>query len=394
MLTLSIKEKMKRTLKSNYLKIILALLVLSCENLILGPEEKAPSPVVHGSEFATLLDSLRYALDLPALAAAIVTDTGIIEAEAVGCRRYGGPANVTNTDRFHLGSCTKSFTSVLIGTLVDKGLVDWNTTIPEIFPEYSGLMREEYKNVTVENILSHSAGFIRDSDLSISEGTDPVEGRIKILEWALRQPPVQQRGTFLYSNLGYTIAGAIAEKLTNRSYEDLIMENVIVPLGITTSGFGIMGNPGREDQPLQHTPNHAPVIVTQDGNFDPFNNPAGGLYMSVNDWGKYAQWVLTIEAGRDQTLLSEESARMLTTPAVSQGNGSYYAFGWGVSDQDWAGGKSLQHNGSNGLNYATVMLASSGHFGILLMTNQGAIGGDWILGPAFWRILDYYQKGL
>jgi len=387
--------KMKRTLKIKYIKIIviiLVLLVLSCERLILGPEEKAPSPVVHESEFATLLDSLRYALDLPVLAAAIVTDTGIIEAEAVGCRRYAGPANVTNTDRFHLGSCTKSFTAILIGTLVDQGLVNWSTTIPEIFPEYSGSMRQEYKNVTVTNILSHSAGFIRDSDLSISEETNPTNGRIKMLEWALKQHPVQQRGTFLYSNLGYSIAGAIAEKLANRSYEDLIMENVIVPLEITTAGFGIMGNAGKEDQPLQHTPNHAPIIVTQNGNFDPFNNPAGGLYMSVKDWGKYAQWVLAIEAGRDQSLLSKESAYMLTTPAVSQGNGWYYAFGWGISDQDWAGGKSLQHNGSNGLNYATIWLASPWHFGILLMTNQGPIGDDWPLGPAFWRLLAFYQK--
>ena len=68
---------MKKTSKNNHQKIIsmiLALIVLSCESLILGPEEKVPKPVVHKSEFATLLDSLRYVPELPALAAAIVTD--------------------------------------------------------------------------------------------------------------------------------------------------------------------------------------------------------------------------------------------------------------------------------------------------------------------------------
>ena len=362
--------------------------------MILGPDAEKPiTPTVHDSKFATILDSLRYVLDLPALAGAIITDTGIVEAQAVGCRRYGGPENITVNDKFHLGSCGKSFTSVLMGTLVDEGLVTWNTTLPEIFPEYSSSMRIEYKDVTVKNILSHSAGFIRDVDFTILKSSSPRERRIEALAWALKQPPAQQRGKFLYSNLGYMIAGAVIERLLDQSYESLMMERVITPLGITTAGFGTMGTEGKEDQPLQHTPNHAPVIASPDAGLDPCYNPAGGLYMSVGDWGKYCQWVLKIEAGSDQTLLKKETAAMITTPIVSEGNGWSYSFGWGVVNQDWAGGKSLQHSGSNSLNYATAWLASVKHFGILVMTNQGAIGEDWLLEEAFWRVLDYYQKG-
>ena len=95
---------------------------------------------------------------LPALAGAIVTDTGIIDAQAVGCRRYGGTANVTNNDQFHLGSCTKSFTAVLFGILVDDGLLAWDTKLSSVFPEYAQSMLPEYRDVTIRNILSHSAG--------------------------------------------------------------------------------------------------------------------------------------------------------------------------------------------------------------------------------------------
>ncbi|MBI1939255.1 MAG: beta-lactamase family protein [Ignavibacteriales bacterium] len=365
----------------------------SCENLLLDYEAiKAPSPKDYESKFATLLDSLRYALDLPALAAAIVTDTGIVEARAVGCRRYGGEANVTNTDRFHLGSCGKSFTSVLIGVLVDEGMLEWNTTLPEIFPEYANMMRAEYKNVTVKDILSHSAGFVRDADNNFNK-TNTRERRIEALEWALQQPPAQQRGKFLYSNLGFTIAGAVAEKLTNRNYEELLMERVIKQLGITTAGFGAMGIEGKEDQPLQHTPSHAHLTAIADAGLDPVYNPAGGLHMSVGDWGKYIQWTLTIEAGGHQTLLRDETAKMITAPAVDQGGGWSYSLGWGVGDASWAEGKSLNHSGSNGFNYSTALLASKKHYGIIVMTNQGAVGAEWPLDKVFWRVLDYYQKG-
>ena len=118
----------------------------SCEHLILGPDApKPPQPKKYSSRFETILDSLRYALDIPALAGAIVSDTGIIEAEAAGCRHYGGEENVTINDCFHLGSNGKSFTAVLIGVLVDEGKFNWSTTLPEIYSEYAGIIRDEYK---------------------------------------------------------------------------------------------------------------------------------------------------------------------------------------------------------------------------------------------------------
>lgn len=372
--------------------LFISLFVSSCESLVGPKNATTPAPQVYKSRLATILDSLRYKCDFPALAGAIVTDTGVIEAYAVGSRRYGGPANVTNDDRFHIGSCTKSMTAVLIGTLVDKGLVRWNTTLPEIFPEYKTIMRDEYKNVTVSDILSHGAGFMRDPNLKV-QSISSRDKRSEIVAWALTQAPVKGRGNYLYSNLGYVIAGAITEKITNRPYEEIIMENVLLPLGITTAGIGVCGTEGQEDQPLQHTANHAPIKATPNSSLDAYYNPAGGLYMSVGDWGKYVHWVITVEAGRHQNLLTDETARTITAPHVSAGVGVSYSFGWSVSNQDWAGGKSLQHSGSTGFNYSTVCLSSNRHFGIILMTNQGPVGEDWPLGPAFYRLLDYYIKG-
>lgn len=378
---------------SKILFVFLVFLFSSCENALLGPEPGAPPAAkVYSSRLATILDSLRYAMNFPALAGAIVTENGIVDAQAVGCRRYGGEANVTNTDCFHLGSCGKSFTAVLMGTLVDEGKVFWNTTLQEIFPEFASTMRKEYKAVTVREILSHSAGFIRDHNITLSSGTYR-ERRNMVAEWGMAQVPVVQRGKFLYSNLGYIIAGAIIEKLLNRTYEELMTERILRPLGLTTAGFGTMGTEGREDQPLQHTPGHAPLTASQSANLGPEYNPAGGLFMSVIDWAKYCQWILKIEAGLPQSILNDNTAKELTKPIVDEGYGWRYAFGWGVVDQDWAGGKSLQHSGSNSFNYCTVWLASDKHFGILVMTNQGAVGEEWPLEKPFWRVLELYQKG-
>ncbi|RPH30294.1 class A beta-lactamase-related serine hydrolase, partial [bacterium] len=368
----------------------LALLAGSCETL-LGPELQAPAPAAHSSRLATLLDSLRYALDLPALAGAIVTNDSIVDAQAVGCRRYGGSANVTVNDQFHLGSCGKAIAATLLGILVDEGRVSWTSTLPEIFPEHANTMRAEYRSVTLRDVLSHAGGFMRDPDLTLHTNT-PREQRAEVVAWALGQPPAVPRGTYLYSNLGYIIAGAIAEKLTGRDFEELLIDRVLEPLGLTTAGFGAMGTPGLEDQPLQHNCNHAPLEPTLDADNQPIYSPAGRLHLSIVDWARFAKWRLVAEAG-DQTLLRPATARVLTSPITPIGGGSYYAMGWGVNPSTWANGKILAHSGSNLMNYSTIVLAPGRRAGFLVATNQGAKGSQDVLGPAMDRLINFYLNG-
>jgi CubicO group peptidase (beta-lactamase class C family) len=372
--------------------LLAAILASSCDKLLLGPEAQQPPPTHHASTLATVLDSMRYALDLPALAGAIMTDTGIVDAQAVGCRRYGGTANVTVNDQFHLGSCGKSFTAVLMGLLVDEGKIQWTTTLPEIFPEYSATMRAEYRDVNLLNILSHTAGFRRDPSLTL-QSTTPRDQRAEVAAWAMLQPPVVARGQESYSNMGFVIAGAIIEKLTDRSYEDLVVEKVIRPLGITTAGFGAMGTEGLEDQPLQHSPNHAPLLATPNAHLLDIENSAGGLYMSIGDWARYCRWVLACEAGHP-SLLSAQSARTITTPYVvmdARGGGS--ALGWGVDHWVVVGGRTLNHTGSNGFTYAQVLLVPDHHYGVIVMTNQGSGTVSNPIWPVVVRLIQLYQNG-
>jgi len=383
---------MKPFAAAAFAAVAIALAVCGCQRLLLGPDRAAntpPSP--HATRFETILDSLRYALDMPALAGAIVTDSGTLQVAAVGSRRWGGPANVTINDQFHLGSDTKAMTAALIGTLVDEGKVAWGTTLPQIFPELAGTMRTQYRDVTVREVLSHSAGLLRDFGRTF-DGTTPREQRVAAVAWALAQSPIGPRGTYSYSNVGYVIAGAIAERLADGQYEDLLLARVLRPLGVTTAGFGPMGTPGLEDEPLQHTGSHAPVEPTPSADNQPIYSSAGRLHLSIGDWARWATWVLAAEAGH-QTLLADSTARALTDSAVAIPGAGAYALGWSILQRDWAGGRSLQHCGSNNLSYAEIALAPGPRFGVLVATNQGpgvlAIPTD----PAVGRLILFHLDG-
>ncbi|MBN1781096.1 beta-lactamase family protein [bacterium] len=347
--------------------LFFTILFNACKKDPAGPDNPQPPPSVHESRLATMLDSLRYVHDLPALAGAVVSDTGAIDARAVGCRRWGGEANVTDNDRFHLGSETKAMTAALIGMLVDDGLTGWDSTLLSVFPEYEVTMRSGYRAVTMHEILTHSAGFVTDTDLRPAAGSLP-EQRNEVVAWALAQQPANDRGTYNYSNVGYIIAGAVADKLTARSYEELLSERLLEPLGITTAGFGPMGTPGLEDQPLQHTADYDPLDPGLHADNPPVYNSAGRLHMSIGDWSRFIAWVLACEAG-NPVLVSAETADVLTTGVVPMPGEGRYACGWAVVQRSWANGKTLTHSGSNTLNYAVAWLAPDRKFAVIAATN-------------------------
>jgi CubicO group peptidase (beta-lactamase class C family) len=366
-------------------------LVLSCKSGVSSAEKQRQPPMVHDSPFATLLDSLRHAYTLPALAGAIVCDTGAIEAQAVGCRRFGGPENVTKNDQFHLGSDTKAITAALIGLLVDDGLLNWNSTLPALFPEHAETMRSEYRSVTVRELLSHSAGFTADPALSPTK-TTLIEQRREVLAWALTNPPAGAKGKYSYSNTGYIIAGAIADKVAGRPYEELLFERILQPLGITTAGFGPMGTAGLDDQPLQHTPQYNPLEPGANADNPPVYNSAGRLHMSIGDWGRTIRWVLACEAGHP-VLMRAETTQLLTRGVVPMPGEGSYAFGWAVLDRPWANGRTLTHSGSNTFNLAVAWLAPNRKFAVIAATNICANTTPAGMDAVIWRLIGYHLNG-
>jgi CubicO group peptidase (beta-lactamase class C family) len=317
---------------------------------------------------------------LPALAAAIVTSKALIASGAVGVRKYGTHSPVTVNDQFHLGSDTKAVTATMLATLVEEGKLSWTTTIEQVFPEWASKMNPGYRQVTLEQLLAHRAGFTDESwpkgkslpDMYNLPGS-PRQQRAAYVGMILSERPVNQPGSkFLYSNRSYAVAGAMAERAGNDSWESLIEKRLFDPLGMPSCGFGAMGTAAKIDQPWQHTlllTMHRPVAPSPRADNAPVIGPAGTVHCSVIDWGKFVTAHLRGEQGLAGILKPETFKRLHTPPF-----GGDYGFGWRVVDRPWAGGPALTHAGSNTMNFALVWMAPAKDFAVLVMTNQA--GGE------------------
>jgi CubicO group peptidase (beta-lactamase class C family) len=355
------------------MKTAITILILSVSVLGAWPQggpNHAPEDIRH------LLEPILRKHDLPGMTGAIVTSEGIVGAGALGVRKYGDATPVGLNDEFHLGSDTKAMTATILAMLVEQGKLAWTMTLAGALPELAAKMDPAYRDVTLEQLLAHRAGFTDASwpagetfqSMHELSGT-PREQRWKYAQMVLSEAPTKvQPGTFLYSNRSYAIAGVIAERTGNNAWEDLMRLWLFKPLGMSTCGFGSMGTPGKVDEPWQHTgagKTHGPVEPGPMSDNPVVIAPAGEVHCSVGDWGKFIQAHLRGEKGV-AGILKPETFKKLHTIA----NGSY-GFGWLATERPWGGGQVLTHAGSNTMNYAVAWVAPLKDFAVLVMTNQG-----------------------
>lgn len=338
------------------------------------------------ADLGTRLESIRGQHQIPCLAALVLEDGQIVAQGVAGVRKAGASEKATLDDRFHLGSDTKAMTATLVAGLVEEGKLSWDTTVGEVFRDTVPTMDAGWGPVTLAQLLTHRAGAPASLDadglwgrLGERKGT-PTQQRLQLVQGVLVQPPAATPGTtYIYSNAGFALAGAMAEKIAGRPWEDLIQDRLFRPLGITTAGFGAPGEKGQADQPWGHTAGGKPIEPGPNADNPPAVGPAGRVHMTLGDWAKFIALHLRADAAnprRQPDLLKPATFDFLHQPA--RGSGQPYACGWIVARRAWAKGNRpgdtglvLTHAGSNTLWHCVAWLAPERSFAVLAACNQG-----------------------
>ena len=327
--------------------------------------------VVAGAQDTTAADALEHAMQgtaVPAMAVLEMRD-GQVAREAVrGVRRNDASEPARPDDAWLIGSDAKPMTAALIARLVDRKLLSWTAPLSDMLPTLAGRMRPEYRGVTLEQLLSHHAGLPHDASdeaffNAFFHDTRPLpEQRLDYLAKALAEAPVAAPGTkFEYSNTGFLVAAAIAERAAGKPYEALIRQEVFEPLGMRGVEFGSM----HANQPQGH--HDGKPAKLEDTNPDMFA-PAGNMAMPLRDWAAFCLDQMAGAEGHGK-LLSAASYREMQT--VQPGGGSA-GLGWGIQ-ASLAGhaGPVWMHAGSDGTGYAMVALFPASRRGLLVVANAG-----------------------
>jgi len=341
-------------------------------NALAGPTSAATAPVQDAP--ADPLAEALAATRTPGLAALVIRN-GEAEPELVAGLRALGADAVAPGDRWHLGSTGKSMTATLIARLVESGALQWETPLEKLLPELATVMQSAYRDVTLPDLLSHRAGLPENiSDMALfdtfhDDVASPSAQRLRYLRAALQEMPVgPARAAMSYSNTGYLLAAAAAERATGKDFEPLITAQVFEPLAMPSVRFEQFGGAG---EPQGHVDGRI-ANRPRDANPRMFG-PAGGMRMTLRDWSRFCIEHLQGAQGRGR-LLRPESYRVLHT---GQG-GTTSALGWGAAANPMKlRGPALTHAGSDGNWYALVCLFTATGNGVLVAANAAdSLGGD------------------
>ena len=314
----------------------------------------------------TLLDQKREASDMPAVGAAVVRPAGIEAIAVSGVRQVDKASAVTAKDAWHIGSNTKAMTAALYARLVDQRRAKWNATLESLFPSLRSIMDDAWRDITIEQLLSHRAGMddVAGYGQLLSSRNDmrPIAAqRLELAATKLSKPPPKTVGEIAYSNFGYIIAGSAIENIIGKCWEDGLRRELFDPLQMHGADFGVP----QGEAPQGHYPTGAGERLRALGNAAEADNPrilgpAGTVHLSLPAWAQFVR----VFIDPNQTFLRKESLVHLIAPV----SGDPYALGWGVSD-DPLSGRLLWHGGSNKSWLAKVLIVRDYRVAFLVTTN-------------------------
>ena len=275
---------------------------------------------------------------IPGVSAAIVHDQEILWSAGFGYADLESQSPATPGTMYSICSISKLFTTVSAMQLREEGKFRLDDPVSALLPWFElDNSFADAPTVTVEGLMTHSAGLPRESDYPYWTAPFDFPSHDQIVSQIANQETLYPAWQyFQYSNLGVTLVGEIVATLSGQSYDDYVREHVLEPLQMfsTTPEIG----------EVQGTDKLATGYgFTRRGGgrekVEPFEGrgiaPAMGFASTVEDLAKFASWQFRLLKGGEHEILHANTLReMQRVHYVDPGWETTWGLGFSVSHRD------------------------------------------------------------
>lgn len=310
--------------------------------------------------FNSIEDSLKALMKkwgIPGGQLAVVKDGKLVYSRAFGYADRDNKIPISTDNMMRIASVSKSITGVAIMKLVQEGKLKLTDKALDILNDFSppgGTIKDpRWREITVEQLLEHLGGFsLENGDKQVTYlrkaadafGTPRPATARQIVEYGMGEMLDFDPGTqYVYSNFGYNILGRIIEKVTGKTYEKYVQEEILAPAGVTD--MQIAKTRMRDKLPSEviyyGDEQYEPMWSVLDDEVDQVNFPYGGDYFievmdSHGGWLSNAVDLLKFVTSTDYTtdrphILTKETVElMLAKPQfMADPNADHwYGKGW------------------------------------------------------------------
>ena len=292
----------------------------------------------YAADYQALVKQAFRETGVPGAAVVLVHDTSVLVMQGLGLRDMSEPDSVNIHTVFRLGSVSKGFASVLAGTLVDRGQLDWSDKVQAYVPDFVLSSPEQARRVTIKHLLSHTTGLPYHTYTNLIEYGEDIPSVAKLFHDI---PLIAPEGEiYSYQNAAFGLIEEVARTATNKTYPSLVISNLLSPLNMRDASVtydGITGNPNRA-KPHVRTTRSWRAYPVPDNYYNAVS--AGGINASIADMAQWLQLLL----GNRPDVISAAALDTIFTPVVKTRNEAryfrswpqvqeaYYGLGWRVLD--------------------------------------------------------------
>ncbi len=296
---------------------------------------------------ALALDTAKLAAIHPAMeeavkakqAAGIVTlvmENGkVVHHDAAGMADIAKGRPMEKDALFWIASMTKSVNATAVMTLVDEGKLALDEPASKWLPDLAKVTvaggAQPEKPITLRMLLSHTAGIAFPS-------RKPSDGAISLKAYVaslIKTPLAFQPGSSYEYGFGPTVAGRIIELVSGMKYEEFLRTRVFAPLGMQDTTFHpddalrarIARTYKMDEDTRELVPGYNP-FVTSDASVQHMPEPAGGLFSTAADMGRFYAMIANAGELDGKRILSAKAVQDMTTPVTAGGKTLNYACGW------------------------------------------------------------------
>lgn len=308
---------------------------------------------------------------LTGLEVGIVKHNEIVYAKGFGVRNSETQEPVTTESLFHMASVSKPFVATGIMQLVERGEVDLDEPVVTYLP-YFKLDDERYKQITIQQMLSHVSGMpdVMDYHWDQPEYDDQALERY-VRSLADRKMLFTPGDEFSYSNMAYEVLGDVIAKVSGQSFEEYMQENILTPLEMDKSTFLKQEMPPE----LETTPHYGSGSTSTVYPYHRAHAPSSTLHSNVLEMSNWAIANMNRGTFNDKQILRESSYDLLWKPYKQLSNDRSIGLGWftGTSGERFR----IFHGGADiGFRTSLVMLPEESIAVIILANNERAITSE------------------
>jgi CubicO group peptidase (beta-lactamase class C family) len=302
---------------------------------------------------------------IPAIVISVTQGRKIIWEEGFGLADRERSISATPQTPFYLASVTKAITGTAVLTLHDRGKIDLDRPVNEYLGEakvHSPMWNPA--EATIRRVATHTAGLTTYSrkcavqNVECKVSLDIAIRRYGILFW----PPGDH---FDYSNLGYGILGEVVSRVSTKSYEQFLRDQVFRPLGMT--GCFLENESGQPKQIAAQYDSSSHARTSAEASDTP---GASSAHCSAHDLALLGMFALGENLPNQKRILSEASLHELVNPTVETGDGERYGFGWSLQS-DYHGYVGVYAQGGTNDSFAVLQLIPSEKIAVAVIANTG-----------------------